>query len=235
MLDPKHKITQLIVQAFDEQLHHLGAECVFAEIRRQYWILRGREAIKHHQQQCTDCKKWRGKPEVPEMADLPPARLRLHKPAFYSTGVDCFGPCIIKIGRRNEKRWGVIFKCLTTRAVHLDLLSSIDTDSFLMALRRFVARRGKPFELLSDQGTNFRGGERELKEAFASLQPELQTQLAPQQIRFCFNPPNAPHFGGCWEREVRSLKQALHVTLGAQTVTEEVLRTVLQALRICVV
>lgn len=227
VLDPKHPTTQLIIRAFDEQLHHSGTERVFTEMRRKYWILRGRKAIKHHQRQCTDCRKWRGKPEIPVMADLPSARLRLHKPAFYSTGVDCFGPYTVRVGRRNEKRWGVIFKCLTTRAVHLDLLSSMDTDAFLMALRRFVARRGKPYELLSDQGTNFRGGERELKEAFASLQPELQTQLAPQQIKFAFNPPSAPHFGGCWEREIRSLKRALEVTLGAQTVTEEVLMTVL--------
>ncbi|XP_042607435.1 uncharacterized protein LOC109111620 [Cyprinus carpio] len=161
------------------------------------------------------------------MADLPPARLRIHQPVFYSTGIDCFGPYLIKFGRRNEKRWGIIFKCMTTRAVHIDLLTSMDSDSFLMALRRFIARRGKPFEILSDQGTNFKGGERELWDAYTALQPELQAQLESQQIKFTFNPPNAPHFGGCWEREIRSLKTALQVTLGAQTVTEEVLRTVL--------
>ncbi|KAL6466869.1 hypothetical protein MHYP_G00246730 [Metynnis hypsauchen] len=106
VLDPKHKITQLLIQAFDEQLHHPGAERVFAETRRQYWILRGRKTIRRHQHQCTDSKRWCGKPEVPEMADLPPARLCLHKPAFYFTGVDCFGPYTIKVGRRNEKRGG---------------------------------------------------------------------------------------------------------------------------------
>lgn len=116
---------------------------------------------------------------------------------------------------------------MTTRAVYLNLLSGIDTDSFLMAFRRFSARRGKPFELLLDQGTNFWGGERELRVAFTALHPDLQAQLAKEQIQFRFNPPNAPHFGGCWEREIRSLKQALQATLGAQSVTEEVLRTVL--------
>lgn len=141
--------------------------------------------------------------------------------------MDCFGPFLVKIGRLNEKRWGIVFKCMTTRAVHLDLLTSIDFDSFLMALRRFIARRGKPYELLSDQGTNFKGGERELNDSFATLQDELQSHLASQQIKFVFNPPGAPHFGGCWEREIRSIKTALRVTIGAQTVTEEVLRTVL--------
>ncbi|XP_026034867.1 uncharacterized protein LOC113028619 [Astatotilapia calliptera] len=141
--------------------------------------------------------------------------------------MDCFGPMLIKVGRRTEKRWGILFKCLTTRAVHLDLLVNMDVDSFLMSLRRFIARRGKPFELRSDQGTNFRGASKELQEAFIALTPDLRQQLAAEQIRFCFNPPSAPHFGGSWEREVRSVKTALRTTLGAQIVSEEVLRTVL--------
>ncbi|KAL0195042.1 hypothetical protein M9458_008614, partial [Cirrhinus mrigala] len=227
ILDPHHPLTKLIIKDYDDRLHHPGPERVFSELRRKYWILRGRAAVRHHQRQCTECQKWRAKPHPPRMADLPPARLRIHQPVFYSTGIDCFGPYLIKVGRRNEKRWGIIFKCMTTRAVHIDLLASLDSDSFLMALRRFIARRGKPFEILSDQGTNFKGGERELRDAYTALQPELQAQLASQQIKFVFNPPNAPHFGGCWEREIRSLKTALQVTLGAQTVTEEVLRTVL--------
>lgn len=161
------------------------------------------------------------------MADLPASKLRLHKPPFWSTGMDCFGPFTIKIGRRHEKRWGILFKCQTTRCVHLELLPSLDTDRFLLALQRFIARRGRPHELISDQGTNFRGGERELREAYAQLAPTLQEKLAQQQIKFSFNPPHAPHFGGTWEREVRSIKNALRVTLGTQVVTEEVLHTVI--------
>ncbi|KAK7880770.1 hypothetical protein WMY93_032583 [Mugilogobius chulae] len=205
----------------------LGPERVFAELRRKYWILRGREAVKKHQHNCVECRKWRGTPQVPKMADLPPSRLRLFKPAFYSTGVDCFGPMLVKVGRRTEKRWGILYKCLTTRAIHLDLLPNMDADSFLMSLRRFIARRGKPYELLSDQGTNFKGGSRELREAFLALEPTVKEQLSSQQIRFQFNPPNAPHFGGSWEREVRSVKTALRTTLGDQSVPDEVLRTLL--------
>lgn len=202
LLDPSHPVTKLLIQHYDDQLHHPGAERVFAELRRKYWILKGREAVRRHQHLCPECKKWRGQPEVPRMADLPPSSLRLFRPAFYSTGMDCFGPMLIKVGRRNEKRWGILFKCLTTRAVHLDLVVNMDADSFLMSLRRFIARRGKPFELLSDQGTNFKGGSKELHEAFKAMEPALREQLAAEQIRFRFNPPNAPHFGGSWEREV---------------------------------
>ncbi|KAI4903731.1 hypothetical protein NFI96_005124 [Prochilodus magdalenae] len=227
VLDHQHPLTKLIIKDYDDKLHHPVPERVFAEARRKYWVLQGREAVRRHQRKCTDCRKWRGRPNPPRMADLPPARLRIYKPAFYTMGVDCFGPYVIKVGCRNEKRWGILFKCMTSRAVYNDLLARLDLDSFLMALRRFMARRGRPHEILCDQGTNFRGGEKELQESFAALYPDLQAQLASQQIKFSFNPPNAPLFGGCWEREIRSLKTALRVTLGAQTVPKEVLKTVL--------
>lgn len=223
ILDPSHQITKLLIQDFDHKLLHPGPERVLAE----YWILRGREAIRRHQHSCRECQHWRAKPDVPKMADLPPARLRIYKPPFYSTGVDCFGPFTVKIGRRTEKRWGIVYKCLTTRCVHLDLLESLDTDAFLLSLRRFIARRGTPFELLCDTGTNFVGGERELREAFDTMAPELRDQLAKQKISFQFNPPSAPHFGGAWEREVRSVKAALRVILREQSVPEPVLSTFL--------
>ncbi|KAK0138067.1 hypothetical protein N1851_025730 [Merluccius polli] len=185
-----------------KDLHHPGPERVFAELRRSYWILRGREAIRRHQRTCAECQCWRAQPAIPKMADLPTARLQLHKPAFHSTGVDCFGPMSVKVG---------------SRAVHLDLLGNMDADAYLMALRRFIARRRHPAELWSDRGTNFKGGERELREAFASMAP----------IKFCFNPPAAPHFGGVSEREIRSVKTALYTCVGAQSLPEEVLLTVL--------
>lgn len=117
---------------------------------------------------------------------------------------------------------------MTTSCVHLDLLDSIDTDAFLMALRWFIARRGKPFEILSDRGTNFRGGAAELQASVAALEAPIREQLAGQEIEFRFNPPSSPHFGGTWEREIKSVKTALQVVLGNQTVTETVLQTVLR-------
>ncbi|KAK0139826.1 hypothetical protein N1851_023268 [Merluccius polli] len=103
----------------------------------------------------------------------------------------------------------------------------MDVDAFLLALRRFIARRGRPKEMLSDCGTNFRGAERELREAFAAMEPQLKEQLTEYQIDFKFNPPNAPHFGGVWEREVRSIKSGLQVAVGSQSVSEDVLYTAL--------
>ncbi len=102
LLAPTHPVTKLLIQHCDDQLHHPGAECVFAELHRRYWILRGREAVRKHQRSCLECRKWRGKPEVPRMADLPLSSLKLFRPAFYSTGVDCFGPMTIKVGRQMD-------------------------------------------------------------------------------------------------------------------------------------
>ncbi len=104
VLDSKHPVTHLIIHHYDNQLHHPGSEWLFAEIRMHYWILRGREAVRRFQLTCLECRRWRGQPSVPQMSDLPSARLQLYKPAFHSRGIDCFGPFIIKIGRRTEKR-----------------------------------------------------------------------------------------------------------------------------------
>lgn len=159
------------------------------------------------------------------MADLPPARL--FQPPFFSTGIDCFGPYLVKIGHRHEKRWGLIFKCQMTKCIHLDLIPSLSAYAFLLALRRFISCRGTPSELLSDQGTNFRGAERELKEAFAAMERQLCDSLAKYQIKFQFNPPGAPHFGGTREREIRSIKNALRVVIGTEALREEVLHPIL--------
>lgn len=105
VLAPDHPITKLIIQDYDNKLLHPGPERLFAELRRTYWIIRGRQAIKKYQHQCRECRKWRSNPVNPKMADLPAARLRLYQPPFWSTGVDCFGRFTAKIGRRHEKRW----------------------------------------------------------------------------------------------------------------------------------
>ncbi len=100
--------------------------------------------------------------------------------------------------------------------------SAVNTQA--MSLWRFVTCRGKPFELLLDHYTNFKG---EVGNCIKHSRPWSLPSEAAEQIRFLFNPFNAPDFGGSWEREVRSVKTALRTTLGAQTVSEEVLRTML--------
>ncbi|XP_033095863.1 uncharacterized protein LOC117100323, partial [Anneissia japonica] len=160
ILDPKHHITKILVRHTDVKLLHPGPERVLAELRRRYWILRGREVVKGQQRQCQECQRWSANPSNPQMRDLPAARLQLFKPVFHCTGIDCFGPMHIKVGRRTEKRWGIVYKCMTVGAVQLELLDSMDTDAFLLSLRRFISRRGQPAKIYSDCGTNFKSGDK---------------------------------------------------------------------------
>lgn len=120
VLKPSHPVTRLLIRRYDEDLHHPGPEGVFAELRWSYWIVSGRKAVHQHQCSCAECQRWRAQPAVPKMADLPSAHLEIHKPAFCSSSVDCFTPMAVTVVKCQGKRLGVIFKCLTTRAVHLD-------------------------------------------------------------------------------------------------------------------
>lgn len=88
--------------------------------------------------------------------------------------------------------------CLTVQAVHIQLLNSMVVDVFLLALRRFIARQDHPKEVISDCGTNFCGAERELREAFAAMEPHLKEKLTKYQTDFKFNPLNASYFSGAW-------------------------------------
>ena len=153
-------------------------------------------------------------------------------------GVDCFGPIEIKIFRRTVKKWVCLFTCLSVRAVHLKLVDFLDTASYLDAVHRFIARRGQPKTIIQDNGTNFVGAARELKECFAELQrEEITVKLSELGMKWSFNPPAVPHFGGVRERLVRSCKKALLNVLRKQSLKEDRLRTVMciveQFLRNC--
>ncbi|XP_055629180.1 uncharacterized protein LOC129770390 [Toxorhynchites rutilus septentrionalis] len=114
---------------------------------------------------------------------------------------------MVKIGRSNVKRWVALFTCLTIRAVHLEVAFNLNTQSCIMCFRRFVDRRGAPLEVYTDNGTNFQGAERVLRQQVNSGLAETFTNA---NTRWFFNPPSAPHMGGVWERMVRSIKTAIN-------------------------
>ena len=146
--------------------------------------------------------------------------------AFTNVGVDFFGPFIVKMWRRNEKRWCCLFTCVTMRAVHIEVVPKLQTDSCLNAIMRFIARRVKPNTIISDNGTNFVGAEREFAEHVVAWNKEgIEEHLIQQGIRWKFNQPAAPHFGGVWERLVRSCKKAKYAALGNRSVNVDVLST----------
>ncbi|KAK3739937.1 hypothetical protein QZH41_015978, partial [Actinostola sp. cb2023] len=226
ILDQKHGATRLIVM-----YHHLSLYCasdkqVLNELRQKYWVLKGLATVRKISFTCPTCRRRRVQPIPPVMADLPKARLGYQLPPLANTGVDYFGPIIVSHGRKREKRYGSLFTCLTTRAVHIEISHSLDTDSYLMAMRRMMARRGRPSHIWSDNGTNFVGAEKELRDGLKRLDKErIYDQLSQDGIQWHFNPPSSPHFGGIWERLVQSAKRALRVVAGKQCVTDETLLT----------
>ncbi|XP_037931719.1 uncharacterized protein LOC119666509 [Teleopsis dalmanni] len=130
--------------------------------------------------------------------------------------------------RKALKRWGVIITCLTIRAVHIEIAHSLSTDSCLMCLRNFIARRGEPITIYSDNATNFHGVENVLRKELKNIDSSvMQHKLAHQGIDWKFNPPAAPHMGGAWERLIRTIKTVLYQISPSQRFTDESLRTAL--------
>ncbi|CAG7825479.1 unnamed protein product, partial [Allacma fusca] len=134
-----------------------------------YWVINGRAAVKKAFRECPLCKIKKAQPCQPQMGLLPSERLCKQDGAFLNTGIDFFGPLMTTTMRRRVKRYGVIFTCLSLRAIHLELAPDLTTDAAINAVRRFIARRGTPASLWSDNGTNFRGADKELQKAWSEM------------------------------------------------------------------
>lgn len=139
------------------------------------------------------------------MADLPPERMETTAPFKYS-GMDCFGPFYVKEGRRELKRYGLLFTCMCSQAIHLEVLDDLSTDAFINSLRCFIAIRGNVNKLYSDQGTNFVCAKREFVELMKGMNEEPVKELG---CTFSMNPPASSHMGGVWERQIRSVRSVL--------------------------
>lgn len=227
ILDPKHKITKLIIQFYHEQVQHHGQEMVVNNLRQKFWILHMRQAVKDIWKTCQWCKNRKASPESPIMGQLPKCRLEPTVRCFIKTGIDYFGPIHVAVKRSREKRYGVIFTCMATRAIHLEIANDLSTNSFIHVLRQFGCRRGFPSEIYSDNGGNFRLADKELSEALKQLnQTEIKTFCTMKNIKWTFNPPLAPHWGGAWERLIQSVKKIMKEMLTSRCPQEYVLRTI---------
>ena len=135
-------ITKLLVQHFHEKCKHQARTTTLNEIRSNgYWIIGGTSSVSHYILRCVTCRRLRGPTQSQKMSDLPEDRLH-QAPPFTYCAVDYFGPWIIKDKRKELKRYGVLFTCMASSAIHLEIAHSLETDSFINALRRFICRRG---------------------------------------------------------------------------------------------
>ena len=228
LLPYKHHVTHLIIEHYHCMVGHMGQESVLSALREKFWIVKGRSAVRQVIKKCINCQRRKKPPANQYMADLPRVRVTPGRPPFTFVGVDYFGPIEVKQRRSRVKRWGCLFTCLTTRAIHIEIAHTLDTDSMINALRRFVSVRGRPEEIRSDQGSNFTKADKELKEALSEVNKDKVCRFCAQtEIRWIFNPPSASHMGGAWERMIRSVRQVLKAMLKEQIVCDEVLFTII--------
>ena len=218
----------LLIRFFHEKSGHSGREYVLALLRKRFWLIRANTTARSVLSSCFQCKRRHGPAGEQKMADLPRSRVTPDQPPFTCVGIDYFGPFLVRQKRSLVKRYGAIFTCLALRAVHLEISHTLDTDSFILALRRFIARRGQVKEIRSDNGTNFTGAEKELRVMISSWnQAKIHDTLLQKGIKWVFNPPAASHHGGVWERLIRSTRKILGALTKEQVLDDECLQTLL--------
>ena len=221
-------VAKLVARHYHEMAGHNGLEHVLSLIRERYWIVGARRILKDILRSCVDCRKRQAAVGEQKMADLPEHRVTPDKPPFTFVGEDCFGPFLVKRVRSQVKRYGVLFTCRSIRAVYIEIVHSLETSSFLHALCRFIARRGPPEMIRSDNGTNFVGGEKEIQAAIKNWnQDKIHNFLTYRRTKWIFNPPMGSHFGGVWERCIRTVHKILSALLKQQTVDDECLHTLM--------
>ena len=233
ILPKKSDVTWMIVRQCHEKVQHGGRGFTINEVRRSgYWVINCNAFVRHLIWKCVTCKLLRGKTSGQMMADLPQDRLEA-TPPFTICGVDYFGPFVIKEGRKEIKRYGALFTCFHSRAVHIEASNTLDTDSFIQALRRFISRRGNVRTIRCDNGTNFVGAERELRRALNEMDDERISSFLQLHggdwIGWRRNPPASSHFGGVWERQIRTVRTILSSLLRThgKSLNDENFRTLL--------
>lgn len=240
ILDNRHPLTLMVVEHYHRNLLHAGPQLLIASIRERFWPLHLKNLTRKVVHSCVPC--FRVKPKVQEqlMGDLPPERVAPALP-FVRVGVDYCGPFKIRFPhRKTDIRicYVVIFICLVTKAVHIDMVADQTTEGFIAALRRLVARRGRPEIIMCDNARYFIGAKRELDQLRRLFNSQAFTSSIPQAaanegINFRFIPPRSPNFGGLWEAAVKSLKYHLKRTIGTNVVTPDEFYTLLTQIEAC--
>jgi len=225
----KHPISKLYA-SYQHNRSHQGVAAITSKVRRKFWILQLPKMIKSIKFNCATCKKLDKVTETQIMGPLPEDRMK-PAPAWSYTSLDIFGPYEIK-GETNKrsrsKGYGIIFNCMLSRAVHLDLANDYSTDAFLLAVKRFISIRGCPKKMRSDHGSQIVAASEELKQILQQHKVEKLHQAAlDYKFEWTFSSPDAPWQNGCSEALIKSTKKALSLAIGAQVLTFSEMQTTL--------
>ena len=140
----------MVIIDFRNSNGHVGPRHTLSVLRRKYWIVNGIQACKSIVNKSFQCRRRRQLSMRQQMLDFPVERLTPDQPPFTFVGVDYFGLFMVKSRRSRVKRYICIFTCMTTRTIHIEVTHTLDTDSFLCAVSRFMARRVRPQKFFSD-------------------------------------------------------------------------------------
>jgi len=217
---PRGHLAVLIVRFQHILLKHAGVNAMLTSLRGEYWIVGARRVAKRVKKQCVACQRLDAVPLDAPVAPLPVSRVREARP-FSVVGLDHAGP--LYCADRKGKFYILLFTCAVVRAVHLELVDSLSLEDFLYGFRRFVARRGMPAVIWSDNARTFTAAAVKLPQMFGPLAP-----------RWNYIVPRSPWWGGWWERLVRSVKSALKKTLKLQCLTRVELETTLHEIEACI-
>ena len=157
ILDARHPFVKLFLEHTHVKQFHQGVEYLRSIVQEHYTVLKLRSSLRSIKAHCLSFREFQAATMQPIISDLPKERLAHQSPPFTNSSVDYFGPFYVTVHRTTEKRWGFLFTCLTTRAVHVEIVTSMDTSSCVMGVERFVSRRGTPAMIWSDNGTIFIG------------------------------------------------------------------------------
>ena len=227
MLSPKDPLTPHIFRSNHITLGHCGPTMLFSHIGTKYYVTAARRLAKTICRRCVLCQKIAATAEQQLMGQLPAPRVT-EAESFVIVGVDYAGPFELKTEKKRNatkySAWLAVFVCFATKGVHLEVIDSATTESFLATLRNFIGRRGPPSDIYSDNGGNFRGAQNDLKDFYKWLQSSettdsLRNFLMSYKITYHTIPDRAPHFGGLWEAAVKSAKYHLKRIVGKQILT----------------
>ena len=223
-------------------LCHCGPSLLLSHTGAKLHIIGARRLSRRICSSCITCKRCRPRTQNQFMAELPAQRVNA-SPPFTHCGMDFAGPFTIKLGRVRKpvevEAHICVFVCMATKAVHLEVVSDTTTPAFEAALQRFVARRGCPQHLYSDNGGNFVGARNKLIKLYSFLHDQkndedIQHFLATHHdITWHNTPPYSPHMGGLWEAAVKGMKTHLRRVMGTARFTFEELCTISCRIEAC--
>ena len=208
-LPSRHALTRLIILHEHSQAGHAGPAYTLMFSRQRFWIIFGIGSVKHYIAECGECALCKAKPIRQSMADLPSFRVTIANKPFQICGTDFLGPILYRQNRSECKAWGLLCTSLSTRCLHVEIVSGLDLNNFLLAFSRFTNLRGKVF---SDNASTFCAAANVLPGFLDST--EFANSVRQKGINWVKIPPYAPSQGGVWESMVKLFKNALLQVMG---------------------